>query len=355
VKRFIGHVYHSVLYQLLLGALVRYFWGHTFPVEYLAWTSIAVIGLFHLVGLQMNFKTFRDDFKLSFLVILATTILPVVFFWLIALSFGMKNISAWATATILITTGTGVTIQTLANMNLLNSKPGQFLIMVSALDDIPAALIMAYILQSGGHLPAIAFGMQEFVALGILVGTFVFMHLISLKMKWLIAIASFAFAIASSFILDNLSISPVMAGLLSGIVLSLILQNKARSAAGPLGLILRPILPLYIFTVGMKLGLDTLRDLESLGFTLVMIVAAVTVKYGGAYMVLRNRKDLVPRLVSWGLVPRGIPGFAFASASVAAGLISESVFTSLIVVITITTWLGLYGLERTAKRMNLHE
>ena len=56
--------------------------------------------------------------------------------------------------------------------------------------------------------------------------------------------------------------------------------------------------------------------------------------------------------MAWGMVPRGIPGFAFAATALAGGLITEETFTVLIFVVSITTWIGLLGLELRMKRVS---
>lgn len=60
-------------------------------------------------------------------------------------------------------------------------------------------------------------------------------------------------------------------------------------------------------------------------------------------------------ILSWGLVPRGILGFAFATTALVSGIIDREIFTILIFVVSITTWIGLYALEFYLKKAKLGE
>jgi Kef-type K+ transport system membrane component KefB len=76
----------------------------------------------------------------------ATTVVPLGIFYLTGRIFDLSPLAALTLSVVLIATGTGVTIQTLANLGRLHTRPGRFLTLVSALDDVPAALLMTVLL-----------------------------------------------------------------------------------------------------------------------------------------------------------------------------------------------------------------
>ena len=55
-------------------------------------------------------------------------------------------------------------------------------------------------------------------------------------------------------------------------------------------------------------------------------------------------------LVVFGLLPRGLPGLVFATTALSAGLIDSLQFSSLVLMVTVTTVLGLLLLERRLGR-----
>ncbi len=105
-----------------------------------------------------------------------------------------------------------------------------------------------------------------------------------------------------------------------------------------------------MISIGMKLSPAALTDPRALVFSGALILVGILSKWSAARLVLRGRPDLDPLLVSWGLVPREIPGFAFASAAVHGDLIAPELFTILVLVVSVTTWVGLVGIEVAARR-----
>jgi hypothetical protein len=58
------------------------------------------------------------------------------------------------------------------------------------------------------------------------------------------------------------------------------------------------------------------------------------------------------QLVVFGLIPRGLPGLVFATTALAAGLINGVEFSALVLMVTITTVLGLLLLDRRIMQLN---
>jgi hypothetical protein len=66
----------------------------------------------------------------------------------------------------------------------------------------------------------------------------------------------------------------------------------------------------------------------------------------------RDRQAGVDRwLVVFGLIPRGLPGLVFATTALNQGLIDAVQFSSLVLMVTFTTVVGLLLLERRLKRL----
>jgi hypothetical protein len=56
-------------------------------------------------------------------------------------------------------------------------------------------------------------------------------------------------------------------------------------------------------------------------------------------------------VVAFGLIPRGLPGLVFATSALARGLIDNVQFAALLIMVTVTTVLGLLLLERRLARL----
>lgn len=99
----------------------------------------------------------------------------------------------------------------------------------------------------------------------------------------------------------------------------------------------------------MKLSPGILMDEEKIIFSAVLIIVAIASKWFCTYLIVKNKIEMKPKAIAWGMVLRGIPGFTFASIAVAGGLISSELFTVLVLIISATTWIGLLGLEMSLK------
>lgn len=338
---------HSVLVQIIVGALIRAFFPYASFVEYLlSFTTLSVIGLFLMVGLQIHIKKFASDLAICSQLVLLTTIIPMLLFLGIAYAFKLDTLTSLTLSVVLVTTGTGVTIQTLSNLNMLHSRPGQFLVLVSALDDIPAAIFMVILMMNApGRIGTGEIGWNFF-----LVSAVAFTLSYFVKNKWVMSILFLAFAISFSKFLEGFHISTVMGGLVSGCLLNFVLKGKVAHTEGPIQKILNPILPFYMIWIGMKLSPGILSDPYILGLAVILTIVAILSKWICTYLILKKRADLSPVIMAWGMVPRGIPGFAFASLAVTNHLITAEIFTMLVLVVSVSTWVGLFGLEVSIRK-----
>jgi hypothetical protein len=64
-----------------------------------------------------------------------------------------------------------------------------------------------------------------------------------------------------------------------------------------------------------------------------------------------RRAGVDPWVVAYGLIPRGLPGLVFATTALARGVIDGVQFAALLIMVTMTTVLGLLLLERRLARM----
>ena len=346
-------IFGSTLLQLIVGALLKAFVPESWGLSgLLSWSSYTVIGLFLMVGLQIHLKKFAKDLGLCAKLVLVTTLVPMMFFYSMGVGFDLDHLGSLTVAVVLTTTGTGVTIQTLLNLGMLHSRAGQFLTLVSALDDIPATMFMTYLLFQKKTEVVAAASANSGLAVYLMAGAVVSFGLIFLvRNRWGLSLLFLAFSICVAKFLEGHQISAVMGGLFSGFILSLILgEKRVEATERPLDKMLKPLLPFYMIFIGMKLSPEILLNKRALFMSLSLLVVAVISKFVCTYYLMREREDLNPLVIAWGMVPRGIPGFAFASASVAGGLISQETFTILVLVVSVSTWIGLLGLEVTLRK-----
>ncbi len=113
-------------------------------------------------------------------------------------------------------------------------------------------------------------------------------------------------------------------------------------------------LPIYFISVGLRLDGASLLHPQSWGLALLLTAVGVLCKLlCGLGISAADRDAGVDRLVVvFGLIPRGLPGLVFASMALDRGLIAPALFSSLVLMVTATTVLGLLLLARRLQQLN---
>ncbi|MFM8660237.1 MAG: cation:proton antiporter, partial [Cyanobium sp.] len=117
---------------------------------------------------------------------------------------------------------------------------------------------------------------------------------------------------------------------------------------GWLSLLSEVFLPLYFISVGMRLQAGSLLQGQAWGLALTLLLLAFASKLlCGLGISVADRHAGIDRwLVIAGLMPRGLPGLVFATTALTAGVITPPQFSALVLMVTLTTVVGLLLLER---------
>jgi Kef-type K+ transport system membrane component KefB len=141
-------------------------------------------------------------------------------------------------------------------------------------------------------------------------------------------------------------------GALWGGVLLARLSPQAAAPEGPvrrqLALLTEVFLPIYFIGVGLRLPFSSLSSPRAWGLAAVLVVCAVLSKLAcGLGIDRRNRAEGIdPWVVIYGLMPRGLPGLVFATTARSSGLIDADGFAAVVLMVCVTTVVGLLLLER---------
>lgn len=91
--------------------------------------------------------------------------------------------------------------------------------------------------------------------------------------------------------------------------------------------------PVFFVLTGMQVDLATLSDPQTVMIALALTVAAIIGKLG-AGLVARKAGGWI---VGWGMVPRGEVGLIFAMVGRQLGVVSESMFSVIVIMVILTT------------------
>jgi len=115
-------------------------------------------------------------------------------------------------------------------------------------------------------------------------------------------------------------------------VIDSLAHSHIQDLIKPLGYFLVPI---FFVLTGMQVTLETLFNPQVLGLALAVTLAAI----GGKIVAGLVGGKVDKLIIGWGMVPRGEVGLIFATMGKAMGVISDELFSIVIIVIMLTTLL----------------
>ena len=108
-------------------------------------------------------------------------------------------------------------------------------------------------------------------------------------------------------------------------------HHQHESMIEPIGYF---FVPVFFVLTGMQVDLRTLADPMLVAIALGITIAAVAGKLAAGFAAGR---DSSPWVVGWGMVPRGEVGLIFAVAGQKLGVLSESMFSIIVIMVILTT------------------
>lgn len=294
-----------LILQLALGAVLTFFvQDRSQFAKWLAWSSVGTTLLFLSAGLAIEFRTVASRWRTFSFLLIATCVPPTIATFLFCTWFGYDPLISALVATVVMTTGTGVTVQCLAENKMLEQPSTQFLVCLSAVEDLPAALALTSLLV---YTAVPIQGPLSGVVL-------------------------------------------LLLALLVGCIFRNAFPSKANIVGKPIKKISNLVLPFYFVFVGSQMVPNAFKDVHLWIFILGCSIIAIAFKYFPILWVMKlhknHLKDIEPKIIAWGMIPRGVPGLAFALTAQKAGLINDDLYAGLVSVVSATTFVGLIGLRR---------
>ena len=111
------------------------------------------------------------------------------------------------------------------------------------------------------------------------------------------------------------------------------------------------LVPLFFVTVGMRVTSESLLSPQSWALAAMLCGVAFAVKALCVFGIGRKARadGLDPWVVAFGLMPRGLPGLVFATSALSLGAIDETEYSSLVLMVVVTTVVGLLLLARRVR------
>jgi len=381
----------SVLGELLVGVVlgnltligINYFEPITTNSIIIFLAKLGVVILMFQIGLDSNITKMRQVGKRAFLVAMIGIIAPFILGTFIIGPLILPGLSFNAylfLGTILTTTSVSITAYIFRGLGKVQTPEARIILGAAVIDDVLGLIILAIVtaLVTGHTISFTSISFTVIKAIGFLVGSIFLGQLLAPKigqlfskiqkgvgMKFTLAIS---FALIFAYFAEIIGLAPIIGAFAAGLMLDPVhfryfkdpkvitdVKNALHGAGAktkqrvldsiephakrhiediiePIGLFLTPI---FFVLTGMAVNLDALFNLKFILLAVGIAVAAI----GGKLLAGLAAGKTDKWIVSWGMVPRGEVGLIFATLGKTLGVINNEIFSVIIMVFILTTFI----------------
>ncbi|KKK37515.1 sodium:proton antiporter [Mesobacillus campisalis] len=336
----------SVLGKIIVGIILGpalLGWVHDSEII-TVFSQIGVLLLMFLAGLETDLNDLNENKKAAVLVAVGGVIAPILLSYFAAQIFGFNTAESIFVGLLLSATSVSISVQTLRELGWLNSKEGSALLGAAVLDDIIVVILLAI---------AISFFANSDTNLALLIGKkILFFVVIILAAKWVVprfiqvfskfkvteTVLSAGLIICFSFayFAEYLGVAGIIGTFFAGIAISQTkykeeIEHKVEPIANGL------FVPFFFVSIGLAVSFNGIGS--QLGFLTVFSIIAVLSKFIGSGIGARvsgfnNRSSMG---IGAGMISRGEVALIIAAMGLDSGLLPIEYYTSMIIVVILTT------------------
>jgi Kef-type K+ transport system membrane component KefB len=337
--------------------------------------ELGVLILLFDVGLESDLRALVRVGISSVLVALVGVVIPFglgfgLAFWLLPNASYLTHIFVGATLT---ATSVGITARVLKDLGATGSREGQIILGAAILDDILGLMVLAVVTGvvtaaggggtglSGLEIAAIIGKAVLFLGVTVIVGHFFSGPIVILAARTgepgIILIFGLALCFMLAFVAELIGLADIIGAFAAGLLLDPYGQGvRTKQEEATLAELLYPLssffVPLFFVLMGIQVYLPSLADPGALGFGVLLVIVALIGKLACALGIIQQGVNRLA--VGIGMLPRGEVGLIFAGIGTSLmfqgkPILSEELFSAVILMVLITTLIAPVGLRRALK------
>ncbi|APT18529.1 kef-type K+ transport system [Amylolactobacillus amylotrophicus DSM 20534] len=343
----------AVIGQLLAGIILGpALLGFIKPGETIdLFAELGVILLMFLAGIESDLGLLKKFFKPSMTVALLGVLFPVVFIGIATSLFGMNLLESLFIGIVFAATSVSISVEVLKDFDEMSSKSGTTILGAAVVDDILAVIVLSLFTTfshegSSGPTDSLLFNTILEITYFIVVW-FIFKFVAPYVMRWAerleldfsVVIASLILAFGMAFAADLVGLSAVVGAFFGGLAIRQTPQFKeVQNAVSAIGYSV--FIPVFFTSIGLSMTFTGIGKNIWL-IVLLSVLALLTKFYGGtigAQLFKFSKRDA--NVVGSGMISRGEMALIIAQIGIGAHLFPQSVYSSVIIVIILTTLLS---------------
>lgn len=339
----------EILLGILLGpSVLGFLTPESTFVQYFA--MLGAILLLFVIGFEFKIK---DIYNLRYGIIATIgVVVPFIAGYFFAKTIGYDFVTSFFVGTTLTATSIAITANVLRELGKLHTEPAKAIIGAAVIDDVLGLIVLSFATQ-------VEFGNIELMNILVIIGLVAAFFIIGIwvgrpVVKWLmehfeqttiakkrvetVLILAFVIAFFFSAIAEVIGLSAIVGAFLAGITMEGVkVRDEAdfRKGADHVQMIFAPI---FFISLGVLINFNQLT-IDIIWFVLALTAIAIVTKLVGCYIGARigrmnNRDSLI---IGIGMMPRGEVAMIVAVIGLTAGVITQEIYTAVIIMSLLTT------------------
>lgn len=307
--------------------------------------EIAVMFLLFQVGLEVKPSELVRLGGIALVVAVLGVVLPFLFGWGIMSLYGEPQIEAVFVGTALVATSVGITANVLAAKGWIQLQASRIIMAAAVIDDVLGLLVLAVVSGAAkGGVQLLDVGLTTLISLGFVFvivkwGSRAAQRVVPRVEKAMHAQdADFSLAVVMLFALSLLAVkagvAAIVGAFLAGMALSETVGHRVHEMARGAKELL---VPAFLVNIGVQADVHAFRDLELLGMTLLITLAAVVSKLVGCGAGAWKLGRVDALRIGVGMVPRGEVGMIVAQIGMSLGVVSGKIYVVVVGMAILTT------------------
>jgi Kef-type K+ transport system membrane component KefB len=313
-----------------------------------ALAQIGVIMLMFLIGIESDIEELRKVGKVSVVSAVGGVVLP--FFLGVSLAYGFKYPISESIfiGVVLVATSIGITAQTLRELGELQSREGMAIIGAAVIDDIIGIIILSLVVgfscgkASFGNVFVILLKMALFFSISIYLGVKLIPWLLSkfrkIQVSEVLLTVSITLCLFYSWAAEALgNVATITGAYVAGVIVGKsMFKEEVESKYHTI--LYSFFAPIFFISIGMETEIQAIAG-KLIVFTILIVIAAIIGKVFGCAIPakLSGFSTKESFIVGVGMMSRGEVALIVSSIALSLGIMSKDLFSSMIIMILITT------------------
>lgn len=379
----------ELLAGIFLSALGYFGWGFVSqitsnePIAFMA--SFGALLLLFSIGLESNIADMKKVGLNAILVALIGVVVPFVLGAYVLAPIFYSDASTNAKLFLgaaLVATSVGITASVFRGLNIIRTRAAQTVLGAAVIDDVLGLIVLAVVsaLATGGTVSAMSVAFIAAKSFGFLVGALIIGSLLAPQLSKLysklysgIAMKlafALGFALILGFLAELVGLEPIIGAFAAGLlleevhfnsfadpeivhdlkaldfkaekdrqaVLRLINKHKETHVEDLISTISLIFVPVFFVYTGMQIDFGSLLQPKLYAVAIVIAIFAIAGKMLAGVAAKGSVREKL--LVGVSMVPRGEVGLIFAATGKSLGVLSDELFSVIVIVVIITTFVA---------------